>query len=213
MSTSAILYAKNKDDGDDQLWRETYQVGEVLQPLGGVSPVARNPGGELLSRGSDTGSRWRETVWEPHPASPSRLSVRNSGAKLRRRSGPGFRATPRSELSRHGHQSHARLAPAAPTDAPSANGHTPTRPAHLGWSPGRWCRSRSTAPSSQRNATPRRFQLQRRPQRHYAQPEASCGSVAGATRLRLTTRACVKPGEAQPDGSIICWGHIPTRIS
>ena len=60
-------------------------------------------------------------------------------------------------------QSHGRLGPAPPTDALPASGPAPTRPGHLGWSPGGWRCNRSTAPSSPRNAAPRRFQPQHQP--------------------------------------------------
>ena len=70
-----------------------------------------------------------------------------------------FRATPRSELSRHGQSIHMHDPDAlSPRMVPSANAHAPTPPAQLGRSPDGWRCSRSTTPSSQRNATPRRFQ-------------------------------------------------------
>ena len=85
---------------DIQLWRETYQVGEVLQPLGGVSPVARNPGGELLS-GAQTqvrGGAKPSGNHIPHHHHDYRFVTvaRNSGAGRARGfaplQGPNFRA-------------------------------------------------------------------------------------------------------------------------
>ena len=90
-------------------------------------------------------SERRETTEENSPPG-ARTSV-SGGAKLR--------------LAVN--QSHERLGPAPPTDALPASGPAPTRPGHLGWSPGGWRCNRSTAPSSPRNAAPRRFQPQHQP--------------------------------------------------
>ena len=87
----------------------------------------------------------RETTEENSPPG-ARTSV-NGGAKLR--------------LAVN--QSHERLAPAQPTDAPSANAHAPTRPTLPGRSPDGWRRNQSTTPSAPRNAAPRRFQPQHQP--------------------------------------------------
>ena len=78
------------------LWPETPRQARCSTRVSGAKPRRRT----VLQALRPCPQR-RETVWGPTSITSSSASAHHSGAKLRHRSDPGFRATPRSELSRH----------------------------------------------------------------------------------------------------------------